>query len=118
MRMQVNRVIASRLGPPGTTPSLYVYTDSQGRVMLRPWSDWGSRPNQPCRVAFRVLMWLCWGPPPEGHIACHMACDHHGCLNPTDRANDLARSGVCRYYRPEDDAIVTVTVHRPSQEPQ
>ena len=32
----------------------------------------------------------------------------HGCLNPRQRARELARTGVCRFYRPEDDSVVTV----------
>lgn len=33
----------------------------------------------------------------------------HGCLNPEWRARELVRSGVCRFYRVEDDSVVTVT---------
>lgn len=80
----MHRVIHSRLGPKGATPSLYVYTDSDDRIMLRPWANWRCHPDQPCMVAFRLLMWLTWGPPPgPGYFACHMACDNHQCMNPT-----------------------------------
>lgn len=76
---------------PGPQPSLYLYHDSEGRVMLRGWSNTTHHPTQRCVVAFRVVMWLCWGPPPTPKsdlevprtLACHVACDHHRCLNPT-----------------------------------
>jgi hypothetical protein len=32
----------------------------------------------------------------------------HGCLNPHQRARELAHTGVCRFYRPEDDSVVIV----------
>lgn len=79
---QINTNIHSRMGPPGTTPYLYIYEDSKGRVLVRPWSDCKGHKRQPCRVAFRILLWLVWGPPPDKHIACHMACDHKQCMNP------------------------------------
>lgn len=36
----------------------------------------------------------------------------HGCLNPRERAVELDRSGVCRFYRVSDDSVVTVAVER------
>lgn len=65
-------------------PSLFIYLDSEGRAMVRPYSNWRSHPDQPCMVAYRLLLHLVWGPPPEGRpLACHVACDHHRCMNAT-----------------------------------
>lgn len=52
--------------------------------MIRPWSNVEGHSSQPCMSAFRALMYLMWGPPPNGGLlACHVACDHHRCMNPT-----------------------------------
>ena len=79
----LNRWVTAR-GPAGEVmPKVYVYIGGKGRLMLRPWSDTNSHEGQPSTAAFRVLMWLCWGPPPRpGLVACHVACDHHRCMNP------------------------------------
>ena len=102
--------------PPHAGQRLYIYRDSAGRPCLRPYASTTCHPGQPCRNAFRVLMYLTWGPPPVvmrqlgrglerplRMVACHFACDHHGCMNPchgrwgTDREN-LQEYFVLREY--------------------
>jgi hypothetical protein len=51
--------------------------------MLRPHGNTSSHPRQRCVVAYRVILQLAWGPPPEGRpLACHVGCDNKSCLNP------------------------------------
>lgn len=51
--------------------------------MLRPWASTRSHPGQPCMVGFRAMLWAIWGPPPSPkHLALHVGCDNHRCLNP------------------------------------
>jgi hypothetical protein len=63
--------------------TLYAYLDSEDRWRVRPWADTRSHRRQPTMSAFRLLLWLVWGPPPTPkHQACHFACDNHRCMNP------------------------------------
>ena len=64
-----------------TGEKIYVYLDKQGYPRLRPMGG-GHRPKQPTISAFRVVLWAAWGAPKGRRLACHMACDCHGCINP------------------------------------
>lgn len=95
----------------------YVYLDKDRRPMLRPFASTAAHPGAPCCVAFRVLMYLMWGPPPpvpvvlpsgevriKRAVACHFACDHHNCLNPfhgrwgTDGDNNREQAVLKEYW--------------------
>lgn len=58
---------------------MYAFVNNEGRLLLRP----SSNQTNTVITAFRVVLWLTWGPPPRpSSLACHFACDHHMCLNP------------------------------------
>ena len=56
--------------------------DSNGYPRLRPIG--GHIRGHPTISAYHIVLWAAWGGPTAdgGPLACHMACDCHGCLNP------------------------------------
>lgn len=61
------------------------------------------RPQSPTRVALAVT-----DDDTTETVARQLA--DLGCLNPSERARDLLAKRICRFYRPTDDSIVTVTL--------